>query len=221
MKLDKSEQQILALAAVFQACQLVYELGMNGSCDPAGYETQINSIFTLDAPNFSSVYGAPQNLMLGLECIFKLFSKKDKDKASALCSRYALSVIFLQHKLMKKSELLNYIRRRIKHAAQQKIYFNGINDTIIQNLADIYSHSVSQYHYKIQVIGKTQYLKNPKISNQIRALLLSGIRASVLWQQLGGKRYHLFFTKGRLLRHVNKLLSAFTNQPTDTIGKPL
>lgn len=207
MKLDKNEQQILALAAVFQACQLVYNVATNGSCDSASFETQINSLFTLDAPTFNAVYGDNHNLKLGLECLVNLLSKKTKDKADAFVSRYALSVIFLQHKLMKKPELLEYIRRRIKHAAQQKNYFNGMNDTIIQNLADTYSHSISQYRFKIQVIGKVQHLRNPKISNEIRALLLSGIRASVLWQQLGGKRYYLFFSKRRLLQHATKLLS--------------
>lgn len=203
---SKNEQQILALASIFQACRLVYELASNGFCDETIFHTQLNSLYTLEAPNFQAIYGSPDNLKLGLKTLAELLSKKTKDRTDALISRYALDIIFLQYRLMKKQDVLDYIRRRIKFASQQKIYFNAINDTIINNLADIYSHSISQFNYKIQLIGKPDYLRNPKIFSQIRALLLSGIRASVLWQQLGGRRHHLFFTRNRLLLQSRQIL---------------
>lgn len=206
MTFDKTEQQILALASVFQASRLIYEIATNGTCDADAFETQINSIYMLDAPDFHAIYGKPTNLKIGLETTVYLFSKKSKDKADTVLSRYVLDVIFLQHRLMKKPEILDFIRQRIKQAVLQKAYFNTINDTIIDNLSDIYTHSISQLPYKIHIIGKLQHLKNPKIFNQIRALLLSGIRASVLWQQLGGKRYHLFFSRDRILKQCKNLL---------------
>ncbi len=211
MSLTKIQQQTLALAAIFQACHLIYELGATGTCNQAAFETNIHSIYTLDAPNFYSIFGNIENLKHGLEVITHLLAQKNKTKEQALISRYAFDIIFLQRKLMKKTETLDYIRRRLKHAALQRQYFNEINDTIIENLSDIYSHSISQFHYKVQIIGKLQYMKNPKVFNQIRALLLSAIRASVLWQQLGGKRHHLFLARNRLLTLAKELLLK-TNQ---------
>ena len=122
----------------------------------------------------------------------------------------AFDVIFLQHKLMKQAEMVNYLQSRIKQAVQQKDFFNDLNDTVIENLADIYSNSISQFRYKVQIVGKAEHVRNPKVFHKIRALLLSGIRAAVLWQQLGGRRWHLSFPRTSLVKETQKLLSSLT-----------
>jgi high frequency lysogenization protein len=38
------------------------------------------------------------------------------------------------------------------------------------------------------------------VQHRIRALLLAGIRAAVLWRQVGGKRRHFFFGKGKIVK---------------------
>lgn len=207
MNLSKSQKQILALAAVVQGAYLVYELGANGTCDDAAFTTNINSVYSLDAPDFESIYGNIENLKLGLESLVGLLQQKAKSKILTLVSRYTFDVIFLQHKLMKNSEMLGFMRQRLQQAASQKSYFGEINDTVIDNLADIYSGTLSQMRYKVQVIGKAEYMRNPKLFNKVRALLLSSIRASVLWQQLGGSKWQLFISRGKILREAKNLLT--------------
>lgn len=206
MDLSNKQKQTLALAAILQCSYLIYELGSKGHCDEKAFEININSIYTLDSPDFASIYGNVDNLKIGLETLMGVLQQKAKSKIYTLISRYFFDVIFLQSKLMKKSDMLDFIRKRLNHATTQKNYFKEINDTVIENLADIYSNSISQMRYKVQIIGKAKYMRDPKIFNKIRALLLSAIRASVLWQQLGGNKWQLFFLKNKIISEAKILL---------------
>jgi high frequency lysogenization protein len=51
---------------------------------------------------------------------------------------------------------------------------------------------------RIHVKGVPEHLRKQDVADKIRALLLSGIRSALLWQQLGGRRWHLFVYKKRI-----------------------
>ncbi|MEK7758734.1 MAG: DUF489 family protein, partial [Pseudomonadota bacterium] len=50
-------------------------------------------------------------------------------------------------------------------------------------------------------------LSNPAIADKVRAALLAGIRSAVLWRQLGGRRWQLLFSRGKLARTAAELLA--------------
>jgi high frequency lysogenization protein len=60
------------------------------------------------------------------------------------------------------------------------------------------------------VNGEQQYLSNPDNVNRIRALLLAGIRAGVLWHQVGGRRWHILFNRKGLVDTASQLLAHST-----------
>ena len=60
---------------------------------------------------------------------------------------------------------------------------------------------------RIQVTGAPQVLQNSQVQSKVRATLLAGIRAAVLWQQVGGGRLQLMFSRQRLLREAKTILS--------------
>jgi high frequency lysogenization protein len=62
------------------------------------------------------------------------------------------------------------------------------------------------------VQGEPTYLADKARANQIRALLLAGIRAAVLWRQLGGRRWQLFISRRKILETAQQLLE----QPTSS-----
>lgn len=64
-------------------------------------------------------------------------------------------------------------------------------------LARLYQDTISKLSFRIHVAGNPEYLRDHAVADQIRALLLAGIRSAVLWHQLGGRRWHLFFYKKR------------------------
>ena len=48
---------------------------------------------------------------------------------------------------------------------------------------------------------------NPDNANKVRAILLAGIRAAVLWTQCGGSRWQVLFKRSALLLETEKLLA--------------
>ena len=78
-------------------------------------------------------------------------------------------------------------------------------DQMIANLASIYSDIISPLGNKIHVLGMQDYLVRPDIQHKIRAALLAGIRAGILWQQVGGNRWQFLFSRRKLLRQVQQL----------------
>jgi high frequency lysogenization protein len=58
------------------------------------------------------------------------------------------------------------------------------------------------------VQGDPTHLRNPETGARIRAFLLAGIRAALLWRQCGGRRRDLLLRRGRLIAAARELLSA-------------
>lgn len=195
----------IALAGIFQASALVNDLATTGICDEEVFNASIQSLFKLDAPNVPAVFDGIEHLKRGFDELLKVFAKNKKERPHPQISHYTLGLILLQKRLMKNSERLAEIRRRVKHVITQIDYFHGINATIISNLADIYLGTISNLRFRLQIIGKSSHLHNEDIVNKIRAMLLAGIRASTLWQQVGGKRWQLFFARGKLYKMAKTL----------------
>ena len=55
--------------------------------------------------------------------------------------------------------------------------------------------------------GEQNYLRNDDNAAKVRVLLLAGIRAGVLWQQLGGNRWSLFWSRKKYVATARKFLS--------------
>jgi high frequency lysogenization protein len=66
---------------------------------------------------------------------------------------------------------------------------------------------VSQVARKIQVAGDPDILKRPDNQHRVRAILLAGVRAAVLWRQLGGKRRHILFSRQQILDSAQQTLN--------------
>ncbi len=75
------------------------------------------------------------------------------------------------------------------HASNPASQFN------LAALATLYQDTISKLTFRIHVKGNIEFLKDPRVAESIRALLLAGIRSSLLWHQLGGRRWHLIVYK--------------------------
>ena len=74
-------------------------------------------------------------------------------------------------------------------------------------MAGIYVDVISPLGPRIQVTGSPQVLQNSQVQSKVRAALLAGIRSAVLWQQVGGGRLQLMFSRQRLLSEAKTILS--------------
>jgi len=123
-------------------------------------------------------------------------------------SRYALELLVLERKLSRHPEFLKSIRAGIQTTAAKLNHFPLTHDNIIASLAEIYSSTISTLAPRIMVKGEPTHLTNPGNANRIRALLLAGIRAAILWRQSGGGRLTLLFRRKALQLEAQRLLAA-------------
>jgi high frequency lysogenization protein len=204
MKFQDSDR-VIALSAIFQAADLVQQVARKGLVSTESISPNINSLFQLDANSVIEVYGSLQDISRGLRQTHQQLSATDTRDAEL--TRYVLSLIQLERKLSKHSDRLESIRKGIQETAARLIHFPATHSNILGALADIYSENISTLRPKIMVSGETLHLQNSDNVNRIRALLLSGIRAAMLWRQIGGRRRQLMFNRKNYIDNCEVLLN--------------
>lgn len=196
--------QTIALAGILQSAYLVDQLARTGSAPAESLFPTINSLFEFDPDSPEQVYGSIHGIDLGLRILQDIMGGGANYRTVI---RYALSLLYLQRQLSRKPELLSIIRSRLEHAALKSEHFASDPQSVAASIAAIYQDTISTFKYRIQVSGSLQQLQDQSNANNIRALLLAGIRAAVLWRQMGGKRWHLFLSRGKIVKTARALLA--------------
>lgn len=205
---DKNTELCIALAALFQTADLVRTLAYEGTSEEEATRPLIESLFNNEASNAIDVYGSPQSLTPGLELIIGVLGNSSSGGSRSMdITRYAINLIHLEKKLGKSQNMGKQIIDEIETVDRQRVYFGDImNGSIIARLAQIYQDTVSTLEPKIIVKGEENQLKNSDVAAKIRALLLAGIRAAVLWRQVGGGRFTLMMKRGALTTCAREML---------------
>ncbi|WDE09482.1 high frequency lysogenization protein HflD [Thalassomonas haliotis] len=200
------KEQTLTFAAICQVSHLVQQLSRTGQIDENELATLLNSIAITSPENTLAVYGGKLgNLKTGLQVLTAHLGNQSKHKDPEL-TRYIVGLLNLERRLTKKSENMQQLARRIEQAQRQLDHYEITSDTLLSSLASIYSDIISPLGARIQVAGEPEILKQPVNQHKIRALLLAGIRATVLWRQVGGKRRNILFGRTKLLACGQELL---------------
>lgn len=203
---NQERDRIIALAALMQSISLVQQIAETGQIEQSDFETALNSLLATDAPTTEAVYGNISQLKSGLKLLNNQLSKS-KDKKDVQLLRYAINLLHLERQLAKRPAMMDLISREIEQIPQQIEYFGDINNPqIIARLADIYHRTISELNPRIQVQGDPTFLQHADNVNRVRALLLAGIRAAILWRQKGGRRWHFIFQTNKMLKIVTLLL---------------
>ena len=200
-----ARNQVIALAALFQCTELVRQIAWEGHVDAAAFETCIGSVFTLDADSIEAIYVSPDRLALGLATLQQQLGDKSPRRDMDV-ARYMVSLLHLEKRLHKRPDLVVTIQEGILTAEKQLEFFDKTHDNVIARLADVYQNTISLMGPRIIVQGDQGYLSNADNASRIRALLLAGIRAAVLWRQAGGSRWSLIFGRRKLLETAQKML---------------
>ncbi|ACY84890.1 high frequency lysogenization protein HflD [Edwardsiella piscicida] len=197
----------LALAGICQSARLVQQLAHEGQCDNASLRTSLNSILQTDPPNTLAVFGDHERVLKpGLETLLNVLNANRQGPGAEL-TRYCLSLMLLERKLFGNPQALRTLSERIGELDRQLAHFDLESDTIVSALAAIYVDVISPLGPRIQVTGSPAVLQNALVQARVRAALLAGIRAGILWQQVGGSRLQLMFSRNRLFQMAQNLLT--------------
>lgn len=185
---------------------LVIQIAWNGRAEQEPYKTCLASLFILNPQNYEEVYGNAQQLRVGLEALRATFNQRD-DTHALERTQYGVMLMYLENRLRKAPRTVENVREGIQTATLQLRHFELTHTNVISNLADTYRQYISPLGPKIIVKGEESILRNPENAGRIRALLLAGIRASLLWRQAGGNRWRLLFERKTMSKEIDAILT--------------
>jgi high frequency lysogenization protein len=198
----------LALAGICQSARLVQELAHQGHCDADALHVSLNSVIDMNPDSTLSVFGGSEaNLRIGLESLLGVLNGSNRQGLNGEVTRYTLSMMVLERKLAAKKAAMETLGTRIGGLQRQLEHFDLQSDTLLSAMAAIYVDVISPLGPRIQVTGSPAILQSAQVQAKVRATLLAGIRAAVLWHQVGGGRLQLMFSRNRLSTQAKHILA--------------
>ena len=208
---SNTHNRAIALAAIFQCIEGVNQIANTGRIDEHLYKTCISSVLNDDADDAEGLYGSLSDLKSGLVSMRNQLSTSqvtiDGKAKDMEATRYALGLLQLEKKLNNNSNIFKKLLDGIQETQKKLEFFDLEHENITAALADIYANTISILGPKIMVKGEQSHLANPHNASKIRALLLSGIRAALLWRQAGGNRWKLLLERGKLQKQADSFLA--------------
>lgn len=195
--------RVIALAGMIQAVDLVRGIARRGQADPDDVETCLASLIKIDATSSADVYGGIARLRPGLH----LLEQQLNNPRDMELTRYTVTLLRLERQLSRRDDLLRLIRADLEDIIGNLTLFPVGHGNTVARFADLYLNSLSTLSPRIMVSGIPVHLNNPENANRIRALLLAGVRAAILWRQSGGSRLNLLLRRNALLRETRSLLA--------------
>jgi high frequency lysogenization protein len=195
----------IALAGIFQSASMVSQIASKGVVDMMDLETAVRSTLNMDPSSTLAIYGNMENLRPGFHALCSHLGESglQRDPNTA---RYVISLLHLSRKVSKNDAMLATIANRLTKVQEQADMFGITHENTLSNLASIYSDTISTLTPKIIVTGEDMHLTNPQNADKIRTVLLSGIRAGILWLQLGGSRWQILFKRRFFVQEATRIL---------------
>ncbi|MDP5031742.1 MAG: high frequency lysogenization protein HflD [Paraglaciecola sp.] len=199
----------LALAGVCQAAALVKQVARTGEVNEKAFNASINSIVITTPQNTIDVFGSLGELYLGFSTLINQLGNDDKLKDIEI-TRYVANLLTLERKVSGNKKVMQSLGDRVGQIQRQQLHMDILDGQMMSNLAAIYSDVISPVGRKIQIAGTPALLKRNDNQHKVRACLLAGLRAAVLWRQLGGKRRQILFSRQSILRDAKLVLNQST-----------
>lgn len=202
------QQQLVALAAVFEAAALVDRIARTGQAPNGPLGCLLGSLLVRDDRPALDVYGGDDvNLREGYRALIGAL-ERDPSSLQREPLRYALAMIGLERQLDKRGDMLQVIGSRLDQIQQQADHFGITHENVVASFGALYQDTLSTFRQRIQVQGDMRHLQQTDNAAKIRALLLAGIRSARLWRQLGGRRWQLVFSRRKMLDALYPLMRA-------------
>ena len=206
--MSRFTDQTLALASMFQSASLINQLAQGENINQAAFDCSLDSLFTLDAQSTSDIYGRGEGLILGLKTLIAYQGGEEKNP-QRMIAYYVLSMIRLSNRLLKDTRMVSDVQSGLQDIERQMSNFDLPMQTRLHRIDGLYQRTVSEIKPRIIVQGDQVQLTRDDVTTRIRTLLFAGIRAAVLWKQLGGSRFRLIFGRKKTVAEARRILRQF------------
>ena len=200
----------LALAGLAQNAELVQGLARTGKIDQFYLDSSVKSLFAFDASSVTEIYGEVSALRLGLNSLSRHFFKP-KSPVQAEIMRYAFQLIQLAKKVQQSKMLSQQLADELQTINYQFDERSAaLDNSIINEIADVYLKSISPVKPRVIVSGEQGYLAQKETASKVRVCLLCGLRSAHLWLQKGGSKLQLLTSRKNYQNQATLILSEMT-----------
>jgi len=198
------KEQTLAFSGVVQSGELVRQIASGGQYSQQSARASLESLFENDPESTAAVFGGVSGVRLGLTMAAEMARTASDDARQAM--GYATSLLRLAMLLRKDGARLEALGRGLSLVETAWRDAGDVLDpSVVAQLADVYREQISSLPLRIQVHGNPKHLRQAEKVSLIRAVLLAGVRAGILWFQIGGRPWRLLFQRGRMFRLAEEL----------------
>ncbi len=208
MLIKNIDEQTIAMAGLYQCCHAVSEIAWSGKYNQEDFIPLINSILKLDSSSAKDIYININQIKPGFEYLRKqiigdIFTRSSETR------RYIVSLKILANTLMEKPGTISLMQKLLKELNGN---IEGLTvDEKTEQLSKIYQQTLSKFEPRIIVNGENIHLTDPLQASRIRTALFAGVRATLLWQQLGGSSWKLFLFKPSFARMIDSHMNSMKN----------
>lgn len=201
-------ERTLALAGIMQAALLVNQTARGRWTDQHIISASVESLFVFNPKSVLAVYGNDiDHLQFGLRRITTFFPKPDKQHDGELAN-YFFGTVLLSRLLQQDTIRLEKLRSGLEQIDQQRRQDKQMGEEdLYAKIAQLYQENISTYKRRIHIVGSKEILQQPREVNTIQTLLLAAIRAAILWHQVGGRLWHLWWRRHKLVESAHQLLN--------------
>jgi len=203
--------QCVALAGIAQSIRVVQNIAWKGQTNETDFKAVIIGLLKMEAPSAAAVYSGSFELSSGLRIVSQQLDPQHADKDPEFVN-LAINVISLQLQLRKNAALMETLSQKIGQISSEYLECDLYQDDrsferLLAACSEAYQQTLSRLPNRIQVKGNPNYLKDENNQIRVRAALFAAIRASFLWRQYGGSRWHFLFAKKQILAGVRRLIA--------------
>ena len=209
--------ETIALAALFQSAAQIQRVARFGDVQENEIAPLMRALIITNPHKIEDIYD-PKRLSGGLnQLLTSLYPKEAAQPKNAELIKIAFSIINLEGNLEKQNMVFNQLDQEVDQLREQVLSLHPDYETsenqvlldyeVIKLYSKIYSNLISPNFPKLIIYGEEVHLRRTEFQEMIRALLLSGIRASLLWHQMGGKRYSLMFRYKDIIERARQIIS--------------
>lgn len=198
--------RLYPLCALAMAAYQVDRLANTGMLPHDEFELLICSTLNLSPESPLDVYGGDATALRAGGALLRDMLGRGGNRKYPEVIRYFISLMQVERQLSKRHDLMDVLRGHLEVAVAKSDSLHPTHESIIETLNTAYQETVSTLKFRIMVTGNHgRHLQQGNNPAKVRALLLSGIRAAMLYRQLGGGRLSLLFQRSRVFRELDAI----------------
>jgi high frequency lysogenization protein len=197
------KDRVIALAGLLQAIEQVQLMANQGQAQTDPLQSCIGSLFVFDAADCESIFGNRHQLKPGLKRLLRqLEGGAGRDDS---LTRIALNMLHLERQFNRHPEVMAAVHADLQRIQRDSGDKASTHPDVLAELGRLYAEKVSPLGPKIMVQGNPVYLAQSQVVAEVRAALLAGLRAAVLWRQMGGSYWDFFLSRARMAQAAREL----------------